>query len=335
MARDVLSTGLADIFLAGNAEQLPSATVRTFSQTWLDAKQIEIEPSSHQRYVGVIERFLKFLGTKADRDASTVTAAEITRFRDAQARELSISSAQLALKVLRALFQTALRQDLVSKNQAAMVDKLKIRGESKRRPFTMAEIKKLLEKAKGTEWEGMILFGIYSGQRLGDLAGLTWRAVNLEKRELSFVTKKTGRRMILPLARPLADYIETLPSSDDPGGFLFPKLAVAAQKRVGTLSNWFHDLLVEAGLAVERKHQGEKRGRDTARAVSEISFHSLRHSATTFLKAAGVSDALAREIIGHDSEVVSRRYTHLSTEDLRGAIEKLPDITRATSEEKK
>ena len=58
-----------------------------------------------------------------------------------------------------------------------------------------------------------------------------------------------------------------------------------------------------------------------------MSFHCLRHSATTFLKAAGVSDALAREIIGHDSAVISRGYTHLSTADLRRGIERLPDVT--------
>jgi integrase len=42
--------------------------------------------------------------------------------------------------------------------------------------------------------------------------------------------------------------------------------------------------------------------------VSEISFHSLRHSAVTLLKAAGVSDFIAREIVGHDSAAVSRQY---------------------------
>jgi hypothetical protein len=36
------------------------------------------------------------------------------------------------------------------------------------------------------------------------------------------------------------------------------------------------------------------KGRNQAREASEISFHSLRHSAVTMLKAAGVSDFIAR-----------------------------------------
>jgi hypothetical protein len=36
-------------------------------------------------------------------------------------------------------------------------------------------------------------------------------------------------------------------------------------------------------------------------------------------------------IVGHDSAAVSARYTHLSADDTKAAISKLPDVT-ATSE---
>ncbi len=85
----------------------------------------------------------------------------------------------------------------------------------------------------------------------------------------------------------------------------------------------------EAGLVDARtaSHTSTGKGRTAKREVSELSFHSLRHSAVTFLKASGASDVLAREIVGHDSAAVSRSYTHLATEDLRPAIDNLPDVT--------
>jgi integrase len=46
------------------------------------------------------------------------------------------------------------------------------------------------------------------------------------------------------------------------------------------------------------------------------------------LKAAGVSDAVAMEFVGHDSANVSRQYTHIPTETLKQAAAKLPDITK-------
>jgi integrase len=134
--------------------------------------------------------------------------------------------------------------------------------------------------------------------------------------------------MHLPLAKPLLNYLLSLPSTDNPKDFIFPKSAKVAQKRVGTLSNKFYGVLTSIGFAAVRSHEATKKGRRGGREVSELSFHSLRHSATTLLKAAGVSDVIAREIIGHESETVSRNYTHFDAEDLRDAIEKLPDVTK-------
>jgi integrase len=176
------------------------------------------------------------------------------------------------------------------------------------------------------EWRGMVLFGLYLGQRLGDLAKLTWRAVNLESGEIAFTAKKTGRRIVLPLMQPLVDYLSALPASDNPNAFIFPNSA--AHKRTGSLSNQFREILVAAGLIEPRVSEATGKGRSQARETSEISFHSLRHSAVTLLKAAGVSDFIAREIVGHDSAAVSRQYSHLSTEHKRDAMRNLPDVTQ-------
>jgi len=101
----------------------------------------------------------------------------------------------------------------------------------------------------------------------------------------------------------------------------------ASAKRTASLSNQFRDILADAGLVEPRTHQATGKGRSRAREASEISFHSLRHSAVTMLKAAGVSDFIAREIVGHESAAVSRQYTHLTTEDKRAAVQRLPDVT--------
>jgi integrase len=180
-------------------------------------------------------------------------------------------------------------------------------------------------EACDTEWRGLVLFGLYLGQRLGDLAKLTWRAVNLETGEIAFTTRKTGRRIVLPLMQPLSDYLSALPGSDNPNAFIFPR--AASVKHTGTLSNRFYDVLADAGLVEPRGHDARGKGRSQAREVSEISFHSLRHSAVTMLKASGLSDVFAREIVGHESAAVSRQYTHLSTDDLRNAMRRLPDVT--------
>ena len=126
--------------------------------------------------------------------------------------------------------------------------------------------------------------------------------------------------------QPLVDYLTSLSSSDNPNAHIFPN--AAKHKRTASLSNQLHDILVEAGLVDGSDYNTTTaKGRASKRESSEISFHSLRHSAVTMLKASGLSDVFAREIVGHESAAVSRQSTHLSTDDLRAAMRRLPDVT--------
>jgi integrase len=216
---------------------------------------------------------------------------------------------------------------------ASQVAALKKRSEGKRRGFTIQEVQKILVACdeKGGEWRGLVLTAAYTGQRLGDVARLTWHQVDLLKGQISFVTEKTSRRLCISLAKPLLLYFESLPSADLPHDYVFPKAAAAADKRTGTLSTRFYDeILVPSGLVAVRpkKNVLTGKGHDGKRQISEISFHSFRHTLTTWLKSAGGSNALAGLIVGHDSDVVSRGYTHFSGEDSADAISKLPDVTK-------
>ena len=325
-AREVIAQGVSDVFTAANVESLPRASIKSWCETWLEAKAIEAEQSTHDRYARIVERFVECIGAKTKRDLSTLQASDIMRFRDREAKALSRATANLSLKVLRVCFGEAVRQGLLAVNPAVRVSVLKTRDKSARRAFTLSEIKRIL-KACGddTEWRGLVLFGLYLGQRLGDLAKLTWRSVNFETGEIAFTTRKTGRRIVLPLVQPLVDYLTALPASDNPNAFIFPNAASA--KRTGSLSNQFREILADAGLVAPRGHEATGKGRSQARETSEISFHSLRHSAVTMLKASGLSDVFAKEIVGHESAAVSRQYTHLSTDDLRSAMRRLPDVT--------
>jgi integrase len=274
-ARAIIAQGVSDVLMAVSAESLPSASIKAWCETWLQAKAIEAEESTHARYKRVIERFSGFLGDgRAKRDLATLRESDVARFRDGEAKELSRSTANLAMKVLRACFGEAVRRKLLTSNPATGVKLLKSAKESKRRAFTLSEIKRIL-KACGDdqEWRGLVLFGLYLGQRLGDLAKLTWRAVNLESGEIAFTAKKTGRRIVLPLLRPLLDYLESIPAPDNPNAFIFPNCA--AHKRTGSLSNQFREILVEAGLVEVRSSEPSDKGKSGRRETSEISFHSL------------------------------------------------------------
>lgn len=45
------------------------------------------------------------------------------------------------------------------------------------------------------------------------------------------------------------------------------------------------------------------------------------------LKETGISVAVVMELTGHDSEKMSERYTHVTSEALKKAAESLPNVT--------
>ncbi|MEZ5327522.1 MAG: tyrosine-type recombinase/integrase [Verrucomicrobiales bacterium] len=79
------------------------------------------------------------------------------------------------------------------------------------------------------------------------------------------------------------------------------------------------------------REQASGKGRFARRAVSQITFHSLRYTPTSLMKNAGVSPAIVQEFVGHDSKAVSQSYTHIETDALRIAANALPDLTEVTT----
>ena len=314
------------------------SSTRDFLTAWLARKNIETKPNTCKKYQAVVNQLLQFLGDRADGDLFFLTRKDIADFRDSIARRLSSATANLALKVLRVAFGQAFRDGLIQASPASQVTTISRKGfRSNRRGFTLPELQRLYRTAND-EWRGLLLFGLYSGQRLKDVATLSAQNLDLDRDELRWVTSKTGRQQIIPLAKPLREYIEEhLLGSDDPAAPLFPKADNDVRRTgdVRRLSAAFYDLMVEAGLARERSRKNTGTGRSVKRETSELSFHSLRHTATSLMKNAGISPAIVQDIIGHDSPAISAHYTHIEDHSKRHAIESMPDITLHEAQHKK
>lgn len=317
---------MADLFARANREKLPSATAADFLASWKSRKAIEVSDASMAAYEQTASLLEESLGRKAVLPVDAITLGDATRFRDNLARRVAPSTVNKLLKIARIILGDAVRDGLTTENPFAKVKRLKAATTS-RRPFTIAELRDLLAVAS-SEWRGMILCGIYLGQRLGDLACMTWQNVDLAREEVTLVTAKTGRIMHIPLAGPLLSYFMGRPSPDDPSAPLFPSLAGRA---TSSLSNQFTALLASIGLAEKRPHRGVKQGRSAVRATGGMSFHCLRHTMTSLLKNAGISDAVAMELVGHDTAAISKLYTHISTDAMRQAVHRMPDVTKEES----
>jgi hypothetical protein len=55
----------------------------------------------------------------------------------------------------------------------------------------------------------------------------------------------------------------------------------------------------------------------------KMKFHELRHSTNTLLAALGVPENVRADILGHRTRAMTRRYTHLSVQQMREGFRKL------------
>lgn len=84
-------------------------------------------------------------------------------------------------------------------------------------------------------------------------------------------------------------------------------------------------MLARAGLRNRVSHDANKQGRGARRAACDLSFHSLRHSAVSLLKTAGIAESVVMELVGRDRVEVSRPYTHTGKDALKAAAQALPE----------
>jgi integrase len=324
---------LVDLHREVNGQDLPSATVEQFANDWLKAKKSETKPRSSETYENVIKKFLAFLGDEAQIDISLITKTHISKFRTSLTERVSPSSVNYGVRLIKMLFKAARRDGFLQDDPSEFVAVVKRDNMQGRRAFTLEEIRAILSVAD-PEWQSMIRFAFYSGQRLGDLARLTWENIDLQRNEMRFIASKTGKTMLLPIARPLREYILSLPAPDDPKAPLHPRsfqILRTPHGRVSRLSAQFADLLAAAGLRVPRyekyrSSRGKQHGRAVRRNHSGVSFHSFRHTVVSMLKDAHVSEAVAMEFAGHDSREISKHYTHTGAKALQEAADSLPEI---------
>jgi len=324
-ARQVRSV-IAELHKSISGQDVAVLTIREHSENWLAEKK-GTAPATLVFYRGSVKKFLTFLGERADADISEIEAKTILAYRNELINVVSSKTVNHDMKTVKALFKAARRDQLLVDDPTEFIETVKGRADASRRPFTVDEVKRVLAVAND-EWRSMILFGLYTGLRISDVAMLRWSNIDLEKREITIVVQKTGKPLILPIAAPLAAHLESMPSSDDPRAPLHPKANTVWERegRTGRLGNQFSELLVDAGLRKPSRKDSRGKGQKARREAQELSFHCLRHTAISLMKEAGIPESVVMAMVGHSSKEVSAKYTHVGNEAMQKAADSLPHL---------
>jgi integrase len=312
---------LSEVLQSVNGEGLRVFTVVDWFQIFVNQKKKSRAAATAKRHAQTMREFIDSLGHRAKLNIAAITSRDIASFRDHRhSLGLAPATVNIDVAILSAAFNAALRQGHISVNPCLAIEPLKNKPQRKG-VFSPEQVAALLKTAKG-DWRGLILLAFYTGQRLLDCANLRWRDVDLvsDIKTIRFAVRKTGAEVITVVHPALEDFLLSLPTAKSDDEYVFPMLA---GRRASPLSKQFGELIalanIERGVIRERTTFG-------GRSVSSLSFHSLRHSFSSLLANAGVSEERRMALVGHRERDTQQRYTHHELEALRDAIAVLPRI---------
>lgn len=294
--------------------------VKEYLEEWLKIRQKGTIKNDRV----AVRQFLSFLGDSQNMPLDMVTPEHARRFMEKELERVSSGTVKNLTNCLRAAFNRAIDGKLIVSNPFHRITpgKQDKTDKHERRAFTMEEAKRLTEVLPG-EWPDMVRVCLYTGgQRIGDIARLKWEQVNLEGGLIAMTTEKTKRRMNKPIIQPLKEVL-TRRYEGRANEYVFPLAAMKhaqADNTSSKLSTEFTTLLKKHGF-IENLNNAPLHG--DRRKLPDLSFHSLRATAVTALRLAGVPADLCRFIVGHDSEEIERVYFRPDSEAIVEAMKHL------------
>ena len=244
---------------------------------------------------------------------------------------LSARMVQSIHAVLRNAVESAVREEIISRNVAKLVQVPAPRYQINR-GLSAQQTRATLIVAAGHRLYALYVLALFLGLRRGELLGLRWQDVDLDKAKLEVVqtlqrvggslrlvppkTDDSARTVPLPPVcvdalrehrkRQFAERSEAWPDWED-HGLVFPSRRGTPMEPDNLRRSW-SEIRDGAGLGATR-------------------FHDLRHTCVTLLLDLGTPPHVVREIVGHSAiEITMTIYAHVSLEEKRKALGKLGEV---------
>jgi integrase len=286
------------------AEEKHVPTFEEFSKEWYETYVMTVNKHSEQyTKEGVLRvHLVPFFGqTPIDK----ISAYQIEQFKSLKVKaKLNPKTINNFLACLRKCLQSAIDWEKIS----TMPKMKKFPIDGGRIDFlSPIESAQLLTDTGHPTINGMTLMGLRTGMRFGELIGLDWSDVDLDKRRINVKrnkvmgkigTPKNGKTRSIDIASDLHAYLIQQPKKKgavfqlQDGRELTHHLALNALKR-----------------SCERVN------------VRKVSWHVLRHTTASQLVAEGVPLNVVKELLGHSNILMTMKYAHLAPSAIKDAVE--------------
>ncbi|GKT07635.1 site-specific integrase [Desulforhabdus sp. TSK] len=247
------------------------------------------------------------------RPLKEVTAFHLEKIKHAMSKAgLSPRSIHYCLAVVRQVFNFAIRRDIFDGANPTMKVKKPTADNRRMRYLTHEEAAALLDEIKArsiNSWR-ICLLSLHAGLRFGEIAGLTYGDIDLERNTLWIRDPKNGYSRHVPMTATLREMLLDLEGkgNDD---LLFPDRNGGRRRAMSdTFDRVLQALKFNEGITDDRQ---------------KVVFHTLRHTHASWHMENGTDLFVVKELLGHRSIQMTERYSHIGQSTMRNAIDKLAD----------
>lgn len=176
------------------------------------------------------------------------------------------------------------------------------------REATSEEEAKLMAAIRG-DYAPALRFAILSGCRRAEIVGLEWKDVDFFNREFR-VTGKGDKTRTVPMTGAIYALLWGLKDHHKTAVFSY----IVKRPRDGATKGKREPISMEGFKSEWRRTKGRA-------GVADYRFHDNRHTAATRLVRATGNLKAAQKLLGHSELATTSRYSHLTKDDLRAAME--------------
>jgi integrase len=291
-------------------------------------------PKTYEQYEGAVRLYLKpGLGT---RQLRRLSVSEVQSFLNRKLGEgHSVRKVQIIRTVLSAALTRAMREELVGRNVARLVE-LPEWHKTAVHPWSVEEARQFLDVARSHSLYPAFLLLLLCGLRRGEVLGLRWQDVDLGTDEIYVrqQVQRVGRELLVGPLKTKAGQ-RNLPLLDIVREALLAHRGQQARARQVASSQWAgsgrDDELIfstSSGRPIEpRNFVRSFWSVCQPNGIRVIKLHHLRHTTATLLKNLGVPVRDAQLILGHSSIIVTQEiYQHDDMAGRRSSLEQVESL---------
>jgi hypothetical protein len=234
----------------------------------------------------------------ADLLLDKITGEVVAKYRDQRLAQVSNNTVRLELAFLSVVFEQSRKEWGLAVSNPVRQIRMPKPGKPRTRRLEEGEEDALLTAcaASGAHYlHSFVVLAIETGMRFGELAGVLWKHVDLDKRTIYLPDTKNVQDRTVPLSTRAVAAIQILPRSIS--GRLFTT-------KPGSIRTAFL-------IAVQKAKAYSLEG-----LFQNLRFHDLRHEAVSRMFEKGLNPIEVGMVSGHKTLAMLQRYAHIRANEL-------------------